>query len=202
MGSRDSGQAHIAYQLPLDQIGLADDEILFTNGPGLQGQIDRAFAEIMENDRNTAPYPVSMSVKFGSCPRPISWQETRNIITTSGLEEMAERSTGESSTANTHHAIGTGTVAEALADTALGTEVARKELGSAARNGTTEKYSTAFGSGDISVTLPVDITEAGIFTSSSGGVCVVRETSDGQAIASGNTLVATVDIAHVNGTEA
>ena len=69
-------------------------------------------------------------------------------------------------------------------------------------SGHTERYSSAFGSDEVTGTLPLDITEAGIYTASSDGVLMLRVTSDAMEIDDGRTITVSTNVSHQNGTEA
>ena len=177
-----------------------DDEIRFKNNQGLTAHLDHLLFEMAESERDNTVRPLAVSVISSAMPKPLTWQRRHNILTTAGMAEMGERSTNESSSTNSHHAVGTGSASENLADSGLGDEKARKTIGSRGVSGTTERYSSAFGSADFSDTLPLDITEGAIFTAGSGGVMVSRVTHDAMPIGSGQTLTFGTNISHQNGT--
>ena len=110
---------------------------------------------------------------------------------------MAKRSTGDSSLTNTHHAVGTGTTTPALADTALQTESARKEIASRLVQNETERYGSSFVSSDFSG-LPLDIAEAGILTASSGGILMLHVTSDAFEMDTGGIMTVQTNLTHEN----
>ena len=103
--------------------------------------------------------------------------QKENHITFTGLSEYARRNTGETTTTNSHVAIGTGTTAENELDTSLEVEVGRKAIGQRAAVGGTERYQTTFVAADVS-TPPQQITEAGIFTASTAGLMMARIVTD------------------------
>ena len=125
-------------------------------------------------------------------------QIRRNILTEAGLAEMCRRNVGESQSSNTHHAVGTGGQSEALGDVALQAERARKAVGTRAAVAATERYTTDFAADELGA-LPVDITEAGLFTAAAAGTCVYRVTCDPMTVAGGRTLTVTAVITHKNG---
>ena len=194
---------HICVSSSLWNIMLwDDDEIKFRNNQGLTAHLDHLLVEMAESERDNTVRPLAVSVISSAMPRPLTWQRRHNILTTAGMAEMGKRSTHESSTTNSHHAVGTGATSENLADTALGDEKARKTIGSRGVSGTTERYSSAFGSADFTgETLPLDITEGAVFTAASGGIMVSRVTHDAMPIGSGQTLTFGTNISHQNGTE-
>ena len=114
---------------------------------------------------------------------------------------MAKRSTAESATTNTHHAIGSGVNAENLADTVLQTELARKAILSRQTVGTTERYASAFAPADIA-NPPQNITEAGIFTAAADGVLVARVTLPPTQLAVGKIITVSTTVTHENGVAA
>jgi len=178
-----------------------DDVPYFENKKGLLDKLDRVWNELKETDRNTTVKPVSVSAINGCMPPKIlSFQDKlANILPNVGMTEMGKRSTAESSTTNTHHAIGTGVTAAALADTTLETEVGRKVIGDRVVVNQTERYGTAFTSSDI--TPPKTITEAGILTLSSGGVLILHVIGAGQLLDTGLIVTVQTNITHANGTQ-
>lgn len=168
---------------------------------GLQYELDRLVAEAAATDRNTAVRPEAVRVVSRSMPAPLVWNRARNILTTAGMAEMAKSRTGQTSSTNSHHGIGTGTVSETLGDTSLGTEEDRKSVGSRSVSGTTERYTTAFSDADVSG-LPKDITEAGIFTAASGGIMIARVTANAVRLSSGRIITVGTTVSHENGEDA
>jgi len=122
------------------------------------------------------------------------------ILTSVGMTEMAQRSTGESSTTNAFHAIGSGTTTETLADTTLETELAIKAIGTSQVVSQTERYGTSFVSTDLT-SPPQDITEAGIFTLISSGVLIMRITATATELSTGIIITVQTNVTHQNGTE-
>jgi len=177
-----------------------EDEVKLENGPRLLETLDKLRGEIiqdLEAGKMTTARPISAQVlvpRFPNMKKPIP-----NIMTTAGMAEMAKRSTGETTTTNTHHGIGTGTTTETVADTTLESEDIRKVIGSRSVSGTVERYATAFHSSDFTG-LPKDITEAGIFTAATDGILIVRVTSDAETMSSGRVLTVGTNITHENGT--
>lgn len=99
--------------------------------------------------------------------------EIPNVVTTVGKEYIAERmkETGRPSEMS-HMAIGTGTAAAAVGNTALGSENARVSLSTAGGtvNDNEVVYEATFGAG----TGTGAITEAGIFNAASSGTLLCR----------------------------
>ena len=130
---------------------------------------------------------------------PITDSKSFNVITTAGLTEMAKRNVGTSSSSNTHHAVGIGTRTEDLSDTSLQTQVGnRKTIQSKSQYAGSERYATAFNNPKW-VTQTETYPEAAIFTASSGGIMMMRVTTD-QPAAIHNTASCTISstIQHEN----
>lgn len=98
-------------------------------------------------------------------------QETNNLVVTAGKEWVADRMKGTNS-AMSHMAVGTGSVAAAAGNTALGSELDRNSLTTAGGtvSGSTITFACTWGAGDGTGA----ITEAGIFDASSGGDMLAR----------------------------
>lgn len=100
-------------------------------------------------------------------------REIKNLVVTAGKQFIASsmlKTTTNSPTAMTHMAIGAGTVAAAAGDTALGSQLGRVALDSAAAAGAVVTYTASFPAG----TGTGAVTEAGIFNASSGGTMLCR----------------------------
>jgi hypothetical protein len=98
-------------------------------------------------------------------------QETTNLVVTAGKEWVAARMKN-TSTVMTHMAIGTGTTAAAIANTTLGTEVARQALSTSGGTvaGAVITFATSYAAG----TGTGAITEAGVLNAASGGTMLAR----------------------------
>lgn len=96
-------------------------------------------------------------------------QEVDNLVVTSGKEFVASRMIGTSADVMDHMAIGSGTTAAAVSDTALGSELDRQSASSAV-SGAVATYSATFGAGDGTGA----VTEAALFNASSGGSMLCR----------------------------
>ena len=98
-------------------------------------------------------------------------RETENLVVTAGKEWVTARMKN-TSTVMTHMAIGTGTVAAAIANTTLGTEVARQALTTSGGTvaGAVITFATSYAAG----TGTGAVTEAGILTAASGGTMLAR----------------------------
>jgi hypothetical protein len=92
-----------------------------------------------------------------------------NLVVTSGKTFIAARMVG-TPTAMSHMALGTGTTAAAVGDTALQTELTRVTLSSATSTGAVTTYLAAFAAGVGTGA----ITEAGILNASSAGTLLCR----------------------------
>ena len=102
-------------------------------------------------------------------------REFPNLVVNSGLAYIASRMKDATATTMSHMAVGSGSVAAAAADTALGTQLARVALDSTSLTTTTAtndavQYVATFAAG----TGTGAITEAGIFNASSAGTLLCR----------------------------
>jgi hypothetical protein len=99
-------------------------------------------------------------------------REIDNLVVTAGKELLASRLAGNSGSVISYMAVGTGTTAAAVGNTTLATELDRNALsvngGTASGAGVT--YATTWLAGDATGAL----TEAGLFTASSGGTMLAR----------------------------
>ena len=125
-------------------------------------------------------------------------RHARNVLTTVGMREMALRSTGGTTSQNTHMAVGTGVRAETIADVALQTEVARRAFDTRTVDGTTERYTCAFTRATLGG-VDRNISEAGILTLSVGGLLIHRVTTDPITVSYNDTLTITTMVGHRNG---
>jgi hypothetical protein len=98
-------------------------------------------------------------------------QNVKNLVVTAGKGYIAGRMVG-TPTAMSHMAIGSGTVAPAVGDTTLGTELARASLTSSAASGAVVTYIASFGAGVGTGA----VTEAGLFNAGSAGTMLCRTT--------------------------
>jgi hypothetical protein len=99
-----------------------------------------------------------------------SSQTVENLVVTSGLSYIASRMKDATATAMTHMAIGAGTTAAALADTALGSELGRVALTSTTVTTSSIAYAATFGAGVGTGA----VTEAGILNAASSGTLLCR----------------------------
>jgi hypothetical protein len=97
-------------------------------------------------------------------------QEVKNLVVTVGKNFIASRMKDTTDTAMTHMAIGSGTTAAAVGDTALGTQLGRVSLTSTTVTTNNVAYVATFPAG----TGTGAVTEAGLFNASSGGTMLCR----------------------------
>ena len=93
-----------------------------------------------------------------------------NLVVTTGKNFIASRIKDASATAMTHMAIGTGSTAAAVGNTALGSEAGRVALASTTVSTNNVAYVATFPAG----TGTGAITEAGLFNASSSGTMLCR----------------------------
>ena len=98
-------------------------------------------------------------------------RETTNLVVTAGKEWVTARMKN-TSTVMTHMAIGTGNTAAAIANTTLGTEIARQALSTSGGTvaGAVITFATSYAAG----TGTGAITEAGVLNAASGGTMLAR----------------------------
>ncbi len=96
--------------------------------------------------------------------------EVKNLVVTVGKEFIAARMIGTTPAVMSHMAVGTGTTAAAVGNTALVTEVGRVALASSTRTGANIAYVATFPPG----TGTGAITEAGLFNAASAGTLLCR----------------------------
>jgi hypothetical protein len=97
-------------------------------------------------------------------------REVKNLVVSVGKTFIASRMTGTGAAVMSHMAIGSGTVAAVVADSALGTELARVALTSANSSGPIATYVANFPAG----TGTGAVTESGIFNASTAGTLLCR----------------------------
>ena len=99
-------------------------------------------------------------------------REIDNLVVTAGKELLASRLAGNSGSVISYMAVGTGTTAAAIGNTTLATEVDRNALSvsGGTASGAAVTYATTWLAGDATGAL----TEAGLFTASSGGTMLAR----------------------------
>ena len=99
-------------------------------------------------------------------------QEVDNMVVTAGKNWIASRMNAASAGVMTHMAVGTGTTAAALANTALGTELVRQALTTSGGvvAGAVVTFATTYAAG----TGTGAITEAAILNAASSGTMLAR----------------------------
>jgi hypothetical protein len=96
-------------------------------------------------------------------------REIKNLVVTTGKNFIAARMTG-TPTIMSHMAVGAGTTAAAVGDTALQSELGRVALTSGTTAAAVTTYVASFPAG----TGTGAVTEAGVFNASSGGTLLCR----------------------------
>lgn len=96
-------------------------------------------------------------------------QEIDNLVVTAGKEFVAARMVGTSADVMDNMAIGSGSTAAAVSDTALGSELDRQSATSSV-SGAVATYAATFGAGNGTGA----VTEAGLFNAASGGTMLCR----------------------------
>ena len=96
--------------------------------------------------------------------------EKKNLIVNAGKAFLASAIINSSASPFTNMAIGTGTTAAAVGDTALGSELARSAFTSSSVASNVVSLSTTYAAGTGTGAL----TEAGIFNAGSGGTMLSR----------------------------
>ena len=133
--------------------------------------------------------------------KPLTSSTTSNILTRVGLVEIAKsRLPTGAKTNNTHYAVGTGNRLESLADTELQVEVGRRAITSYTQHATEERYATAFNRSHVG-NEDREISETGIMTAESGGILILRTTTDQPGLISATkTVTVSTTISHRNAT--
>lgn len=109
---------------------------------------------------------------YGSDGKLKESKHVPNLVVTAGKNYIASRMAGTTSAVMSHMAVGTGTTAPAVGDTALGTQIARVSLSGFVASNNTVTATASFPAG----TGTGAITEAGIFNASSAGTMLCRTT--------------------------
>jgi hypothetical protein len=134
---------------------------------GAAGAKDAARRAVDESKND--PVPVTGALKITLTDKDGNVIEERNVdnlVTTLGKNGIADQILASPSLGKpTHMAVGTGTTAAALGDTALVTEAARVALTSKTRSANVITYVATFGAGTGTGAL----TEAGIFDAATTG---------------------------------
>lgn len=121
-------------------------------------------------------------------------RQGHNVITTVGKEYLAQflqsSIAGAASFEMKHLAIGSDSTGEAAGNTALGTELARTTATASYVSGAVYKLTATFATG----VGTGDIYEYGIFSSSTGGTMLSRDTESGIAKGANDTLVVMANV--------
>lgn len=97
-------------------------------------------------------------------------QRATNLVVTTGKNFTASRMVGTASNIMSHMAVGAGTTAAAVGDTALGSELGRVALTAGTATNNVVTYTATFGTGVGTGA----VTEAGIFNASPAGTMLCR----------------------------
>jgi hypothetical protein len=108
--------------------------------------------------------------RFDSTGALVESVEHKNLIVTNGKNFIASRMAGTASAVMSHMAVGTGTNAATVTDTALNTQNGIVELTSTTATDNTVTYTATFPAGTGTGAL----TEAGIFNAASAGAMLCR----------------------------
>lgn len=112
---------------------------------------------------------------------------SRRVVTTAGVNYLAADFNAGAADINafTFHASGTGTVAEAIGDTALGTDSAVARVSGAQSNPTANQYRTV---ATMSYVSTLAITEHGVFSASTAGTLWDRSVFAAINVVSGDSI--------------
>lgn len=111
---------------------------------------------------------------------------SRRVVTTVGAAAVASAFNGAFTLSTfIYHGSGTGSVAEAVGDTALGTEVASRATGSPQSNPTSVSFRTI---GTITYAAPFAITEHGLFSATTAGTLFDRSVFAAINVANGDSI--------------
>jgi hypothetical protein len=109
-------------------------------------------------------------VVTGSDGKVKAEHDFKNLVVTVGKNFVASRMVGTASTVMSHMAIGSGTTAAAVGDTALQSQLGRVALTSGTATGAVATYTATFPAG----TGTGAVTEAGIFNDPTAGTMLCR----------------------------
>lgn len=126
-------------------------------------------------------------------------REVKNLVVEDGREYIASRMAGTAMGVMSHMGVGTGTTAPAAGQSALVSQATngRVALTSTTITGTPPinvRYVASFPSGSAGSVVVGNITEAGIFNASSGGVMLCRTTFTAVNKAAADTLSITWNV--------
>ena len=125
---------------------------------------------IQENIKVTGDVTVTITGKDGQVK---DQRQIKNLVVTAGKQFIAAsmlKTTTNSPAAMTHMGIGSGAVAAAAGDTALGSQLGRVTLASNTASGAVVTYTATF----PAATGTGAVTEAGIFNASTAGTMLCR----------------------------
>lgn len=123
----------------------------------------------------------------------------KKVVTTAGVNAIVDAFQNSVELENfKYHAFGTGTVAEAVGDTALGTEVETRATGTTEEGGTANVFKTV---GTVAFTASRAITEHGVFSASTSGTLLDRTMFSASTInvVSGDSIQATYQLTFTAG---
>jgi hypothetical protein len=115
----------------------------------------------------TGEVTLELRDKYGAL---IDFRVIKNLVTTAGKTFQASRMAGASAAVMSHVAAGSGVVAAAVGDTALGAELGRGALTSTTPSANTVTYVAILGAG----TGTGAVTELGIFNDPTAGTMLAR----------------------------
>ena len=126
---------------------------------------------LKDNIKTKGTLTLVLTDEFGN----VKQQDEHNLVVATGLAYIASRMKDATATAMSHMAVGSGNVAAASANTALGSELGRVALTSTTLVTTSVsndavQYVATFGAG----TGTGAVTEAGIFNNVTGGTMLCR----------------------------
>lgn len=129
----------------------------------------------------------------------VNQMKVANLITNAGMAGVASRINGAGAEAAfTYIAIGTGTVAAAVTDTTLGTEITtgggERASATASRQTTDVTNDTSRLLHTFTFTASFAVTEAGALNAASAGVLLNRQVFSAVNVVSGDSLQITVDV--------
>jgi len=171
------------------------------NDSRLYNKVTKVLNEIISTEKNTVNRPEQFTICANN-KSVTAMLNKSNILPNLGMNEMAKRGTGESSSVNLAHAIGTDGTTPTLADESLGTELFRKVIGTKQVVNQTEQYSTAITGTEIPG-VPQNIVEAGIFTSllADEPILIAHVTFTVFVLSISKIFLILTNISHKNGTQ-
>lgn len=123
------------------------------------------------NTNETIKAAGRLNIKIIGPDGQIKQEETvDNLVVTAGLNFIASRIRDASASVMSHMAVGSGTAPAAAGNTALGTELGRVALTSTTATNNQVAYAASFGAGVGTGA----VTEAGLFSASTGGTMLCR----------------------------